>query len=359
MAIVRAAPTGPAALVRRFRSHHSAERPGAAAKLIASFRGAAAPDATPSRAQLEASAARLPKPLGRIGALELRLAERPKDVKRAQRLRYEVFYKEMAAVADPLAKLARRDMDAYDAVCDHLLVLDHGPKPAHPVAGKLLAGLQGLDLKGFEAKAPFAIGAAASKPKKPRVVGTYRLLRQEQADRAFGFYTAGEFDIAPLIARHPGLSFLELGRSCVLKPFRDKRTVELLWHGVWSYVVAHDVDVMIGCASLEGVDPERMALPLSYLHHFHGAPTEWAAAALPGRRTDMNLMPKEAIDLKAALKALPPLIKGYLRLGAYVGDGAVIDRQFGTTDVLIVLPRAVINPRYVAYYGADASRHAA
>ncbi|GLK80175.1 GNAT family N-acetyltransferase [Methylopila turkensis] len=355
MAIVRATRAAPGGLVRRFRSH----RPASGAARWPMFGRKGAPAATPTRAELAASAALLPSPLGRIGQLELKLADRPKDVKRAQRLRYEVFYKEMSAVADPLARLARRDMDAYDTVCDHLLVLDHSAKRSPAAA--LFAGLQGFDLRGLDRTrlVEAAEPPAPAKPNKPRVVGTYRLLRQETADRAFGFYTAGEFGIDELIARHPTRSFLELGRSCVLKPFRDKRTVELLWHGIWRYVVAHDVDVMIGCASLEGADPERLALPLSYLHHFHAAPPEWRASALADRRSPMDLTPKEAIDPRAALRALPPLIKGYLRLGAYVGDGAVVDRQFGTTDVLIVLPRSVINPRYVAYYGADASRHAA
>ncbi|GBD47669.1 GNAT family N-acetyltransferase [Methylopila sp. Yamaguchi] len=355
MSIVRAPRAGAPSLVGRFRSHHAAGLPK---------RKGFPFDLTPSRAALEASADAMPKPLGRIGQLEVRLAERPRDVKRAQRLRYEVFYKELSAVADPLARLARRDMDAYDAVCDHLLVLDHTPRPK---PAKALLGLQGFELKGLEGKGAefaraFGEAAAPFKPKgfkkKPRVVGAYRLLRQEAADRAFGFYTSGEFAIDDLVARHRGLSFLELGRSCVEKAYRDKRTVELLWQGIWAYVQAHDVDVMIGCASLEGCDPERLALPLSYLHHFHAAPAEWSAAALPERRTGMNLMPREAIDLRAALKALPPLIKGYLRLGAFIGDGAVIDRQFGTTDVLIVMPRALINPRYVDYYGGDAGRRA-
>lgn len=307
------------------------------------------PGTKPSRERLEASAALLPKPLGRIGGLELRLAERPKDVKRAQQLRYRVFFEEMSAVADPIAKLARRDMDLYDPVCDHLIVSDYAAKPVRSLAATLIPGLQG-----------FEVGASADEAKKrPPVVGTYRLLRQEVADQTLGFYTAGEFDIEPLIARHRGLNFLELGRSCVLKPYRDKRTVELLWHGIWAYVLAHKSDVMIGCASLEGVDPEKLRLPLSYLHHFHAAPAEWRAEALPGKRARFDLLPKEAIDMRSALRTLPPLIKAYLRLGAYVGDGAVVDEAFGTTDVLIVLPKAAINPRYIDYYGADADRYAA
>ncbi|GLS76329.1 hypothetical protein GCM10007904_16640 [Oharaeibacter diazotrophicus] len=281
---------------------------------------------------LRADAIRRPQPetLGRIGPLEVRLARSQGEIRAAQALRYAVFYEEMAAIADPATLASRRDRDAFDAVCDHLLVLDHD------------------DVLQRRFRKPM-----------PRIVGTYRLLRQEVAEARQGFYSAGEFDLAPLVARHRDLRFLELGRSCVLKPYRNKRTVELLWHGIWSYVLSHGLDVMIGCASLEGTDPAALALPLSFLHHNAGAAGEWAVSALPERRVDMNLMPREAIDTRAALHALPPLIKGYLRLGARIGDGAVVDRQFGTTDVMIVLPVSAISSRYVSYYGADAGRHAA
>jgi putative hemolysin len=145
----------------------------------------------------------------------------------------------------------------------------------------------------------------------------------------------------------------------VLPPYRNRRTVELLWHGIWTYVLRHQHDVMIGCASLPGTDPDRQALALSFLHHFARAPQPWAAGALPHRRVEMNRMAKEAIDAKAALRELPPIIKGYLRLGAHVGDGAVIDYQFGTIDVLIVLPVSAISARYLGHFGPDAGRHAA
>jgi putative hemolysin len=275
--------------------------------------------------------ARSEPPLGRIGALEVRLAATRKDIKRAQKLRYKVFYRDGHAIADAATMLARRDKDAFDKVCDHLLVIDHAA--INPVKARLR--------------------------RKPPVVGTYRLLSQEQAAEHGGFYTENEFDIAGLIERHPHLRFLELGRSCVLPKYRNKRTVELLWHGVWSYVRQNNFDVMIGCASLEGTDPDRLALPLSFLHHFAGAPESWRAAALPHRRIDMNRLAKDAIDPRTALRELPPLIKGYLRLGAFVGDGAVIDHQFGTTDILIILPVSAISSRYIEHFGADASRHAA
>jgi putative hemolysin len=222
----------------------------------------------------------------------------------------------------------RRDTDRFDLICDHLLVLDYA---------NLRRPLIRL---------------------KPEVVGTYRLLRQEVAEAHGEFYTAGEYEIAPLIERNPHLRFLELGRSCVLDGYRDKRTVELLWHGIWTYVLMHGIDVMLGCASLEGTDPDRLALQLSFLHHHARAPEEWRVAAQSNLHVEMNRMPRPAIDAKAALRALPPLIKGYLRLGAFVGDGAVVDYQFNTTDVLIVLPVSAINPRYIDYYGPDAGRHA-
>ena len=269
-----------------------------------------------------------PASLGRLGDLEARLAASAAEIRRAQALRYQVFYEEMAAIADLRTAATRRDADSFDAVCDHLLVLDHG---------NLERPLLRL---------------------RPGIVGTYRLLRQEIAERHDGFYSAAEYDVLPLVERRPDLRFLELGRSCVLKPYRNKRTLELLWHGIWAYVLMHNVDVMIGCASLEGTNPDALALPLSYLHHTARAPEDWRVAALDHRRVEMNRLPPTAIDPKAALRALPPLLKGYLRLGAHVGDGAVVDYQFGTTDVLIVLPVSGISARYVEYYRADASRYA-
>jgi putative hemolysin len=275
---------------------------------------------------LQAVAVRARRPmqsLGRSGSLEVRLAQTAAEVRQAQKLRYHVFYEEGSARPNPARRLSRRDIDTYDAICDHLLVIDHAPPDR-----------------------------AA-----PAVVGTYRLLRQSLAENYGGFYTAAEFEIAPLIARHGDLQFLELGRSCVIAPYRNKRTVELLWHGIHAYVAQNHCDVLIGCASIEGTDPQGLALPLSFLHHYSRAPETWQARALPHRYVDMNRMPKQAVNPKDALRALPPLIKGYLRLGAYVGDGAVIDREFGTTDVLIVLPFSVIEKRYFEHF--DLSRRAA
>lgn len=265
--------------------------------------------------------------LGRLGPLEVRLARTRQEVRRAQAIRYKVFYEEMSAIADPRTLATRRDADAFDDICDHLLVIDHEPES-----------------RRFQRR-------------KPKVVGTYRLLRREVADLHGGFYSASEFDLSPLTDQRPKLRILELGRSCVLEPYRSKRTLELLWSGIWAYTVQHGCEMMVGCASFEGTDADRFAMPLSFLHHHCLAPAGMRPAALPGRRVEMDRMPADAIDTRSALHALPPLIKGYLRLGARIGDGAVLDRQFGTIDVLIVLPVNEINTRYINYYGAN-DRHA-
>jgi putative hemolysin len=267
----------------------------------------------------------LPPSLGRVGSLEVRLATSKKEIRKAQRLRYKVFYEQGQAMADRRTGLVRRDICAFDRVCDHLLVIDHSSTNRF---GRTV----------------------------PRVVGTYRLLRQDIALRNFGFYTAREFDIAPLIARHAGEKFLELGRSCVLPEYRSKRTLELLWRGIWAYVRHHHIDVMIGCASLEGTNPLALALPLSFLHHHAAADASWTARAHRQRYVRMDFLDRPAIDLRKALAALPPLVKGYLRLGASFGDGAVVDHQFGTTDILVIMPVAAIQDRYIAHFGNGAEQ---
>lgn len=257
------------------------------------------------------------------GALEVRLAETEAEVEAAQRLRYRVFYEEMSAIPSPAMREARRDFDKFDEVCDHMLVVD---RESHDEDGQ------------------------------HKVVGTYRMMRDVDARRAGGFYTAGEFDIAPLLSGvAKDARLLELGRSCVLKSYRTKpATLQLLWRGLSVFNERFSIDLMFGCASLAGTDPDALALPLSYLHHFHPMPESMHVRALPQLYVDMNRMPKSAIDPKEALRALPPLIKGYVRAGARIGDGAVIDRQFGTTDVFIHFPVSNMNARYSSRFGPGA-----
>jgi putative hemolysin len=263
--------------------------------------------------------------LGRIGPLEVRLAHNSSEVVAAQEARFRVFYDELGAKRQFVHALAQRDADRFDALCDHLIVCDTSiPGPDH---------LQ--------------------------VVGTYRLLRQEGAAAAGAFYSQNEFDLASLMLRHPGRRFLELGRSCVLPEYRSRRTVELLWQGIWAYCRDHSIDVMAGCASFPGTVPAAHAQALSLLAHNCRAPAPWDVSAVAGRYRSMDLMPAEALDPKAALAAMPPLIKGYLRLGARIGDGCVIDEDFGTTDVFVVLPVEAITERYINYYGPSAERFSA
>ncbi len=263
--------------------------------------------------------------LGRIGSLETRLAANDSEIDAAQSVRYRVFVEEMQAQLPPEAMRIKRDFDRWDAICDHLLVLDR------KIEGE----------------------------PEDQIVATYRLLRHDVAMASGGFYSSGEFDVEPLIARHEGMRFMELGRSCVLPEYRGKRTVELLWQGNWAYSLRHNIGAMFGCASFHGADPQQHALALSFLYHKARAVGEWAVSARSEQAVDMNFMPAEDINDRKALVSLPPLIKGYLRLGAMIGDGAVIDHAFNTTDVLVVLPIAAISDRYINYYGADAGRFSA
>ncbi|PJI44768.1 MAG: ornithine--acyl-ACP N-acyltransferase OlsB [Rhizobium sp.] len=262
--------------------------------------------------------------LGRIGNLETRIARNEREIDAAQAVRYRVFIEEMGAQIAPDATRRKRDVDAWDAVCDHLLVLDRS------VEGD----------------------------PEDQIVGTYRLLRHDVARNHGGFYSATEFEVEALMVRHPEKRFMELGRSCVLPEYRTKRTVELLWQGCWAYALMHRVDAMFGCGSFPGIRPEEHALALSFLYHHAVARGEWAVRALPELYREMDLMPIEAINPRKALAAMPPLIKGYLRLGAMIGEGAVVDHAFNTTDALIVLPISSISDRYRNYYGADAGRFA-
>src|SRR6202012_2943341 len=188
---------------------------------------------------------------------------------------------------------------------------------------------------------------------QPLVVGTYRLTREKDAEKVGGFYTASEFDLGRMISGMPkGTKYLELGRSCILKSYRSRPgTMQLLWKGLMAYVARFDIDLMFGCASLGGTDPSALALPLSYLHHFHAMPENLRVRARPELFADMNLIAQADIDARKGLRSLPPLLKGYVRAGCCIGDGAVIDRQFGTTDVFIYFPLSGIDARYKSRFG--------
>jgi putative hemolysin len=249
----------------------------------------------------------------RGGHLGVRIASTDAEIDAVQALRYRVFFEEMGAIPDAATMASRRDRDAFDAVADHLIVVDH------------------------------AIGPGAE-----GVVGTYRLIRETAARRLGRFYSADEYDIS-MIESFPG-SVLELGRSCVHAAYRGRAAMQLLWRGIAAYVFLHRIDLMFGCASLPGTEPDAIATELTYLYNHHLAPPAVRPRALAHRYVDMRRADLAGMDLRRAIGLLPPLIKGYLRLGGFVGDGAVIDRQFNTTDVAIVVKTDLVTDKYYRHY---------
>ncbi len=259
----------------------------------------------------------------RLGSLEVRLAKTTEDIDNAQVLRYKTFYEEMGAKATPEMESLRRDFDEHDKFCDHLLLIDHARKNKNPV------------------------------------IGTYRLIRRAAADQCGGFYSSSEYDVSRLLA-YPG-EILELGRSCIDSEYRTGAVMQLLWRGLGLYIARHNVTLMFGCASLPGTDPQALKIPLSYLYHHHLAPPALRTKALPERYVDMKMLPREAFDPNTAFEelkldprsgnnSLPPLIKGYIRVGGFVGDGAVVDYQFNTTDICIIVKTDLMTRRYQRHY---------
>lgn len=248
-------------------------------------------------------------PLLTSNSLEVRLAQSEEDVIAAQRLRYEIFYEECGAQPDETMARLKQDVSLIDDYCDVLLVIDH----AHN-----------------------------------KIVGTYRFMLRENAHEYGGYYTATEFEISKIIA-YPG-QLMELGRSCVHKDYRTKPTMQLLWRGIGAYIELNQVALCFGCASFIGVDVSKYRQALAYLYHYHLAPPELRTKALPIHYQDMNLIPKNEVDQKEALKQLPPLIKGYLRLGGFIGEGAFIDVEFNSLDVCIIVKTETVTKRYSERY---------
>jgi putative hemolysin len=247
------------------------------------------------------------------GDFEVRLAQNAAEIDAAQALRYRVFYEEMTAKPSPEMAAQRRDFDDFDTVCDHLLVLDR----------RRGEGPEGI-------------------------VGTYRLIRRAAASRMGRFYSSAEYDIQPMID-YPG-EVLEAGRSCIARDARNTATMQMLWRGIALYSYHYNIQVMFGCASIPGTDPAQHAQALSYLYHHHLAPPDIRVRALASRYVNMNVLEPGSYDPRKAMARVPPLIKGYLRLGGFVGDGAVIDSEFGSTDVFIIVKTELVTEKYIRHY---------
>lgn len=259
--------------------------------------------------------------LVRTGPLEARLATDRAEVRAAQELRYRVFFEEQGAVAGPTVRRSRRDVDRFDGLADHLVVIDQSRSTA----------------------------------RRPAVVGCYRLLRESVARCGGGFYSETEFDLRPLLARPREAGrgeLLELGRSCVDAAYRSGAVMQLLWRAIAIYRDTHGCSLLLGCASLPGTDVAAVAHQIRYLHEHHLAPLALRPVALAARRVAHEPFAAEGFEPRAAFRALPPLVKGYLRLGAMIGEGAVLDEAFNSIDVCIVLPAERIGARYLRHFAA-------
>ncbi len=243
-----------------------------------------------------------------------RLAHSECEVAAAQKLRHRIFFGEVSQSS----KHDHRDSDILDSHCDHLIVLDQ-----------------------------YANG---------RMVGVCRLIRQQAAEQAGNFYSAGRYDLTPLLS-YPG-TLLELGRFCIDPAYRDGAVSRLLWKGLSRYIARFGIDLIFGCASLPGTQQHPGDHSLSYLHYYHAASAPLRARALPSLHVSMDRIPYRKIDKKQAFSRLPPLIKAYLRIGCKVGDGAVIDHDFGTTDVLVIGRITALATRY-RLMGLEQNRPAA
>lgn len=246
---------------------------------------------------------------------EVRLARDPRDVEGAQRLRYHVFVEELGGDGDMVDHARRLERDRFDPYFEHLVLVDRRCDP------------DSLE----------------------HVAGVYRLMTEDAAARAGRFYSEDEYDLAPL--RASGRPLLELGRSCVAADLRGSAALLLLWQGLGQFVQDQGIELLFGVASFHGTDPEALAHPLSYLHHNHLASEDLRPRARDTAFAAMDALPPEQVDRATALRALPSLLKSYLRLGGVVGEGAFIDHAFNTTDVMLIMDTATLSERQRALYG--------
>ena len=246
----------------------------------------------------------------RFKNFEVRLAKNFRDIDAAQNLRYRVFYEELKAKPTIKNILYEKDFDELDPFCDHLLVIDHNKKPS-----------------------------------RESIVGTYRLIRRSMTQVHGKFYTEGEFNINKVLKSKGEI--LELGRSCVHKNYRDKPIIKLLWKAISAYMEHYKIKVLFGCASFPGTNYKKYKQQLSYLYHYHLAEKTILPTALPPNNINLNYCQKKDLDVYKIFKTLPPLLKGYLRIGAKVSNGAFIDKQFNTIDICIVLKSSLLKQRYL------------
>ena len=247
--------------------------------------------------------------------LTLTLAKTEDDLRAAERLRYEVFVEELGGDGPLVDHHGRFERDDFDPVFDHLVLID-----------------QARDRGALD-----------------HVVGVYRVLPDGRDSR---FYSQDEYNLQPLV--DSGRKLLELGRSCVRAGYRNGMALHLLWNGLAEYARNRDIDVLFGVASLHGTNVDELAPSLSLLHHNHLAPPDLRVRVQDGFFQSMDLVSPEKIDRVAAMRNVPALIKSYLKLGGFVGEGAYIDHAFNTTDVCLIIDTERLSSSARARYQAGA-----
>ena len=248
--------------------------------------------------QKEVVAARRPRQ-----SLEVSLAHRAGDILEAQKLRYRVFADELGANLP--SRIPGVDQDVYDPYCEHLIVRDTN---------------------------------------SGEIVGTYRILSPVNA-RKIGYYSENEFDITRL--RHLRPRMVEIGRSCVHPDYRSGATIALLWSGLAKYMLDNNCDYLIGCASISMADGGHVAASLYHQLSDHMGPQEY------------RVFPRCPLPMAAlqhdVVASTPPLIKGYLRAGAWICGEPAWDPDFNTADLPILLPMAKLSSRYAKHYLENAA----
>ena len=241
----------------------------------------------------------------------VKLADSKNEIKSAQKLRYQVFFSERNKKKIFNIDNFRKDSDKYDNYCDHIVVIHK-----------------------------------KSKFSKNKIVGTYRLLKQSVAENKSGFYSSEEYNLTKLLNSNKYINMLELSRSCISKDFRNKNVLQLMWKEIYKYIENNKVDAMFGTASFLDTNLYKLSNQLIYLNNSHKMPNDIMVNALDKCRAKIDYSRNIKMNLKL-VKSLPTLIKGYLKLNAYIGDGAVVDHKFKTTDIFVFLPVNDINYQYV------------
>ncbi len=252
----------------------------------------------------------------KVRDFEVRLTRNKEERKQVRQLRYQVFCLEEGASATEEQRALGEEYDAYDRFAEYMAVFHNG-----------------------------------------RVVGTYRIIDRNAAEKMGGFYTETEFNLTKIKKYHGNIA--EMSRACVEKSYRDNALVmRMLWAGLGELILRRKIGVLFGVASFVGTNPARSAQAISYLYYNHLTPLRLRATVIPENFADginpklsrMNILPREFVDAADAKSEMTPLIKGYLRLGATFGKGVFIDAPFNSYDVFVMIETRKMNATYQKHF---------